>query len=272
MTERVGLFGWPVAHSISPAMHNAAFQTLGLDWCYDLLPVPPEQFAAEVARLIAAGYRGYNVTIPHKQAAFKLSQVSVITPAAAAIGAVNTLIVEPDGTLTADNTDWRGFLRDLTDHGVAVSGAECLVLGTGGSARGIVYALAQGGAKSITQVSRTPAGRDGIIGYDNLAGTAPDLIVNCTPVGMSPRVEFSPWPETVPFPPGAVLYDLVYNPPATRLLDYAHASGARTINGLGMLVWQGALAFEQWTGITPPVDVMERTARSAFGGKRERLG
>jgi shikimate dehydrogenase len=272
MTERVGLFGWPVEHSISPAMHNAAFQALGLDWCYDLLPVPPEQFEAEVTRLIAAGYRGFNVTIPHKQAAFKLSQVITITPAAAAIGAVNTLIVGPEGTLTADNTDWRGFLHDLADHGVAVSGADCLVLGTGGSARGIVYALAQGGAASITQVSRDPADRDGVIGYDDLAEIAPDLIVNCTPVGMSPRVDASPWPDGVPFPPGAVLYDLVYNPPATRLMATARASGAHAVNGLGMLVWQGALAFEQWTGITPPVDVMEYAARSAFGGKRERLG
>ena len=266
MTERVGLFGWPVEHSMSPAMHNAAFQALGLDWCYDLLPVPSEQFETEVARQIAAGYRGFNVTIPHKQAAFNLPQVIVITPAAEAIGAVNTLIVGPDGTLTADNTDWRGFLHDLADHGVLVNGARCLVLGTGGSARGIVYALEQGGAALITQISRNPAERNGVISYDTLAEIAPgaDLIVNCTPVGMSPQVDFSPWPETVPFPPGAVLYDLVYNPPATRLMDYARAAGARTINGLGMLVWQGALAFEQWTGVQPPVERMFTAARHAL--------
>jgi shikimate dehydrogenase len=274
MVERVGLLGWPVEHSISPAMHNAAFRALGLDWHYDLLPVPPEAFEAEVTRRIAAGYRGFNVTIPHKQAAFNLPQVTDITAATETIGAVNTLIVQPDGALHADNTDWRGFLRDLADHAFTVSGARCLVLGTGGSARGIVYALEQGGAVSVTQVSRSPTKQNGFIGYGELrevASTA-NLIVNCTPVGMAPHAEASPWPGDVPFPPGAALYDLIYNPPVTRLMLTAQASGAQTTNGLGMLVWQGALAFEQWTGVAPPVNVMAGAARAAIGGKRERLG
>lgn len=267
MTERVGLFGWPVEHSISPAMHNAAFAALGLDWRYDLIPVPPEDFAAEVAQRLAAGYCGFNVTIPHKQAARALPQVQAISPAAQAMDAANTLIVLPDGGLRADNTDAPGFVKDVEQHGVTIAGARCVVLGTGGSARAVVYALTQHGAAAVTQISRNPGGRPGVVGYDALARLAPaaDLIVNCTPVGMSPQVDRSPWPEDVPFPPGAALYDLIYNPPVTRLME--QAAGAPAFNGLGMLVWQGALSFTQWTGVMPPVDVMTGAAREALALK-----
>ena len=266
MTERVGLIGWPVAHSVSPAMHNAAFGALGLDWQYDLLPAPPERFAAAVAAWVAAGYRGFNVTIPHKGAALRLPQVRAISPAAEAIGAANTLTVEPDGSLAADNTDWRGFADDLAADGIAVEGARCLVLGTGGSARAVIYALRAGGAAAITAISREPGGRDGAAGYGDLARLAPsaDLVVNCTPAGMSPDVAASPWPEDVPFPGGAALVDLIYNPPVTRLMADAQAAGARTVGGLGMLVRQGALAFERWTGIAPPLAIMLEAARHAL--------
>lgn len=266
MTERVGLIGWPVAHSVSPAMHNAAFGALGLDWQYDLLPAPPERFAAAVAAWVAAGYRGFNVTIPHKGAALRLPQVRAISPAAEAIGAVNTLTVEPDGSLAAGNTDWRGFADDLAAGGIAVEGARCLVLGTGGSARAVIFALRAGGAAVITAISRQPGGRDGAAGYGDLARLAPaaDLVVNCTPAGMSPDVAASPWPEDVPFPGGAALVDLIYNPPVTRLMATAQAAGARTVGGLGMLVRQGALAFERWTGIAPPLPVMLEAARHAL--------
>jgi len=266
MTERAGLIGWPVAHSVSPAMHNAAFGALGLDWQYDLLPAPPERFAAAVAAWVAAGYRGFNVTIPHKGAALRLPQVRAISPAAEAIGAANTLTVEPDGSLAADNTDWRGFADDLAAGGIAVEGARCLVLGTGGSARAVIYALRAGGAVAITAISRQPGGRDGAAGYGDLARLAPgaDLVVNCTPAGMSPDVAASPWPEDVPFPGGAALVDLIYNPPVTRLMADAQAAGARTVGGLGMLVRQGALAFERWTGIAPPLAIMLEAARHAL--------
>lgn len=266
MTERAGLIGWPVAHSVSPAMHNAAFGALGLDWQYDLLPAPPERFAAAVAAWVAAGYRGFNVTIPHKGAALRLPQVRAISPAAEAIGAANTLTVEPDGSLAADNTDWRGFADDLAAGGIAVEGARCLVLGTGGSARAVIYALRAGGAAAITAINREPGGRDGAAGYGDLARLAPsaDLVVNCTPAGMSPDVAASPWPEDVPFPGGAALVDLIYNPPVTRLMADAQAAGARTVGGLGMLVRQGALAFERWTGIAPPLAIMLEAARHAL--------
>jgi shikimate dehydrogenase len=268
MTERVGLLGWPVEHSVSPAMHNAAFAALGLDWQYDLLPVPPSKLEAEIRRLIKEeGYRGFNVTVPHKQAAFRLPRMCEISPAANAIGAVNTLVVQPDGDMMdGENTDWRGFAIDLDEHEIQIAGARCLILGSGGSAQAVVYALGQGGAESVTLVSRRPS-KPGEISYNDLGDVAPtvDLIINCTPVGMSPDVDRSPWPEDVPFPPEAVLYDLVYNPPFTRLMVQAESAGVDVTGGLGMLVWQGALAFELWTGIKPPVDVMTEAAREALG-------
>lgn len=266
MTERVGLLGWPVAHSVSPAMHNAAFRALGLDWEYDLLPVPPDRLAEEVTRLIAAGYRGFNVTIPHKGAALALPQVSAVSAAARAIGAANTLIVQPDGTLCADNTDWRGFADDLLSQKIPVAGTMCLVLGTGGGARAVIYALERLGAGRIVPISRTPESDE--VGYGDLAALAPEagLIVNCTPVGMFPHVKESPWPREVPWPPGAVLYDLVYNPPVTRLMRRAKAMGMRAFGGLGMLVCQGALSFEQWVGIAPPLVIMAGAAQAAVWG------
>jgi len=272
MTERadctrVGVLGWPIGHSVSPAMHNAAFAARRMQWQYTALAVPPERFDAELARLVEReGYRGFNVTIPHKQAAFHLQGVEAISPAAHAIGAVNTLTVQPGGALHADNTDWQGFARDLADHATDPAGAVCLVLGSGGSAQAISYALRQGSAASITQISRNPDGRSNAAGYGDLARLAPgaDLVVNCTPLGMSPRVDASPWPDDVPFPPGAVLYDLIYNPPVTRLMRQAEAAGARAIGGLGMLVWQGALSFELWTGRTAPVRVMYDAAAQAL--------
>ena len=273
MTERVGLLGWPVTHSVSPAMHNAAFAALGLDWHYDLLPAPPDCFAEEVARLLATGYRGFNVTIPHKAAALALPQVKTVTPAARAIGAVNTLVLQPDGSLFADNTDWQGFADDLRAQGVTVRGGNCLVLGTGGSARAVVYALAHLGAAQIVLISRS--GAEGrvlagwpVAGYDDLKTLAPqaDLIVNCTPVGMFPRADESPWPQDMPFPARAALYDLVYNPPVTALMRQAEAAGARALGGLGMLVRQGALAFAQWVGIAPPLAIMTEAAQAALAG------
>jgi shikimate dehydrogenase len=267
MPERVGLFGWPVAHSISPAMHGAAFAALGLDWRYDLLPVPPGDLGGAVARRVEAGYRGFNVTIPHKGAALRLPQVHAVTATARAIGAANTLILMPeDGLLRADNTDAPGFIRDLEARGVAVRGARCLVLGTGGSARAVRVALAEHGAGPVTLVSRDPGGRPGVVSYHELAALASgvDLVVNCTPVGMSPRSDACPWPDAVPVPAGAVVYDLIYNPPVTRLVARGRAAGARAFNGLGMLVWQGALSFALWTGIMPPVEVMFAAARRAL--------
>jgi shikimate dehydrogenase len=273
MTERVGLFGWPLGHSISPPMHNAAFAALGLDWHYELFPVPPENFEVEVARLIDEGCRGFNVTIPHKQAAFRLPQVSEISTAAETIGAVNTLIVKADGTLKADNTDWRGFTADLHANGIEISPEQsCLVLGTGGAARAIVFALRQMGVKTITLA--TPIEDEQLEGrlmlgpklimLDEIKHESYEVIVACTPVGMSPNVDASPWPEDTPIPPGVVLYDVIYNPPVTRLMQQVRDVGGRAVGGLGMLIRQGAASFEMWTGQAPPVDVMLDAAKAAL--------
>ena len=273
MTERVGLFGWPLGHSISPPMHNAAFEALGLDWHYELFSVPPEQFESEVARLIDEGCRGFNVTIPHKQAAFRLPQVTEITPAAETIGAVNTLIVNPDSTLKADNTDWRGFTADLRAHGVEISPDQpCLVLGTGGGARAVVFALRQMGVKTITLA--TPIENEQLEGQlmlepklvmlDEIKDQSYEVVIACTPIGMAPNVDDSPWPQNTPIPPDIFLYDLVYNPPVTRLMQQARDAGARSISGFGMLIRQGAASFELWTGQAPPVDVMMDAAKTAL--------
>lgn len=273
MTERVGLFGWPLGHSISPPMQNAAFAALGLDWNYELFAVPPEEFETEVARLVDAGCRGFNVTIPHKQAAFRLPQVTEITPAAETIGAVNTLIVNPDGTLKADNTDWRGFTADLTGNGVTITPDQpCLVLGTGGGARAIVFALRQMGVKTITLVSPIENEQlDGqlmqeppLIGFEEIKDVPYEAVIHCTPIGMSPNDDATVWPEDARIAPEMVLYDLVYNPPVTRIMQQFQAAGAQVISGLGMLVRQGAASFELWTGQAPPIDVMIEAAKTAL--------
>lgn len=267
-TVKIGLLGWPVAHSVSPAMHNAAFRATKLNWQYEALPVPPERLADEVTRYIGEGYRGFNVTIPHKHAALSLPQIADISPAAAAIGAANTLAAQPDGALSAHNTDWEGFTRDLRMYRVQPDQLNCLVLGTGGSADAVVYALEQMHARSITRVSRTPDKRPGVISYDALADVAPsaNLVVNCTPLGMAPDVDRSPWPDDVPLPDHALLYDLVYNPPLTALMRRFQRAGLRVFGGLGMLVWQGALAWPHWTETPPPVDIMFAAARAALKG------
>ncbi|MBX3015818.1 MAG: shikimate dehydrogenase [Caldilineaceae bacterium] len=286
-TKLVGVIGWPVSHSVSPAMHNAALADLGLDWGYVPLPVPTEpaeRIGEAVRGLRALGFCGANVTVPHKQAV--MPHLDWLTPAAQAIGAVNTIRVEEDGRLSGDNTDARGFVADLREHGVDPAGKRALVLGAGGSARAIVYGLAEAGCLSITILNRTvEKAHDlatdirAVFPFCRLSGhTMPAeiallaqeaaIIINCTSLGMTPKVEGLPWAEAVPFRPGQVVYDLVYNPPQTRLLQKAAADGAQAIGGLGMLIWQGAIAFERWTGQQPSVAVMRAAAEAVFAKRR----
>jgi shikimate dehydrogenase len=286
-TNLVGVIGWPVSHSVSPAMHNAAFADIGLDWCYIPLPVPTEpaeRIGEALHGLRALGLRGANVTVPHKQSV--MPHLDWLTPAAQAIGAVNTIRVEADGQLSGDNTDARGFVADLRDHGVDPAGKRALVLGAGGSARAIVFGLAEAGCVSITILNRSvdkahdlAMDMRALFPFCRLSGHAmPDeiavlaqeaeIIVNCTSLGMTPNVEGLPWDENISFRPGQVVYDLVYNPPQTRLLQKAATDGAQAIGGLGMLIWQGALAFERWTGQLPPVAVMRAAAEAVFAKRR----
>lgn len=260
-------------------MHNAAFAALDLDWIYVPLPVRPDHLDEAVRGLRALGFAGANVTIPHKQSV--MPWLDEVSAPARAIGAVNTIVVR-GGRLFGENTDWLGFLASLRAAGVEPTGKRALVMGAGGAARAVVYALANAGAEVmivnrtperaaalIAEFSHLPARLWQISGVECLAGGTPsakdstpiqiDLVVNATSVGMWPRVDESPWPEEVPLPAGATICDLVYNPLETRLLQRARAAGCPVVDGLGMLVQQGAAAFELWTGVQAPVEVM-RTA------------
>ena len=273
-TQLTGLLGWPVGHSVSPAMHNAAAAALGLDWAYVPLPVRPEALPLALGGLAALGFRGVNVTVPHKAAV--LSYLDAVYPVAQLIGAVNTIVVG-DGRLTGFNTDWSGFLADLDDHGLALGGRECVVLGAGGSARAVVYALASVGAR-VTVLARRPEQAAQLVAElgtalpgatlttgalaaaaEVVGGIYHPILVNTTPLGMAgANAEQSPWPAGAPLPADAFVYDLVYNPPLTPLLRQAQAAGCRVANGLGMLVNQAAEAFELWTNHKPDREVMRR--------------
>ncbi|MFQ6058008.1 MAG: shikimate dehydrogenase [Anaerolineae bacterium] len=277
-TRLVGIIGWPVAHSLSPAIHNAAFQALGLDWAYVPLPVRPERLAEAIEGLRALGFAGASVTIPHKQAVMPL--LDQITPAAQAMGAVNTVAVREAGRLVGDNTDWVGFLASLEDAGFDPAGKRCAVIGAGGGARAVVYALAWAGGhpvvfnRTVERAARLvedlraifphvafqvhPLERLGQIGQETA------LLVNATPLGMWPQIDGSPWPDDLPLPSHLTVCDIVYNPLETKLLRQARGAGATTISGLGMLVHQGAAAFRLWTGLEPPVDVMMEACHRAL--------
>ena len=259
MTKLVGLIGWPVEHSRSPAMHNAAFAALGLDWRYILLPTPPDQIEAVVARIRSGELQGANVTIPHKQAV--MPYLDEIDPAAQVVGAVNTVVRRAD-RLIGFNTDTIGFKRALLETGINVTDQPCAVLGAGGSARAVVYVLHELGVHitiyardvdkaRVLHVNSRPLGALSEIDPETT------LIVNTTPVGLSPNVDASPWPDDVPLPSHALIFDLLNNPATTRFMQQAEQAGLHAVNGWNMLVYQGAAAFEKWTGVEPPVDVMK---------------
>jgi shikimate dehydrogenase len=270
-TKLVGLMGYPVEHSLSPAMHNRAFAALSLNWCYLPLPVPPERLGEAVAGLRALGFVGANVTVPHKEAV--MSYLDEVTPEAQAIGAVNIIVIHGD-ELIGYNTDWQGFLTALSEGGFDPQGKRAVVLGAGGAARAVVYALAWGGAQ-VAILNRTPAHAQALVrDFSPLFPSAllvsfplnsrtlreqaaeAHLLVNATPVGMWPEVTRSVWPEDLALPSHLTVFDLVYNPCQTKLLQQAKAAGATGIGGLGMLVHQGAAAFELWTGEKAPVETM----------------
>ncbi|MFH1085457.1 MAG: shikimate dehydrogenase [Chloroflexota bacterium] len=275
-TRVVGVIGWPVEHSVSPPMHNAALRALGLEWCYLPFPVRPEGLAEALRGARALGVRGLNVTVPHKQASLAL--MDALTPAARAIGAVNTVSFEDDRAL-GHNTDAEGFLSALAAVGCDPRGCDALVLGAGGAARAVVYALAGAGAR-LTLLNRTPE-RAAALAAELAPGAAvapldaaslrryspgAALVVNTTPLGMWPHAEGTPWPAEVAFPGGALCYDLVYNPRETRLMRLARTAGAAASDGLGMLVHQGAAALRLWTGLAPPVAAMFAACTHVLGG------
>jgi shikimate dehydrogenase len=272
-TKICGLIGDPVEHTMSPAMHNTAYKKMGLDYIYLPFRVKPEQLAPAVDGLRALKVRGFNVTIPHKVSVIPL--LDGLDPLAEKIGAVNT-VVNNDGELRGYNTDSAGFLKALLENGIEPEGRRVVVLGAGGASRAITYILAEKGAhltvlnrqleldwaEDIARLIHKDLGREvKVMELGHLAEALEGayILVNATSVGMSPSVEESLVPARL-LQPGLVVFDVVYNPIMTRLLREAGSVGARTIGGVDMLAWQGALAFEKWTGQTAPVDLMRQEA------------
>jgi shikimate dehydrogenase len=243
-------------------MHNAAFAALGMDdWAYGLLPVPPELFAETARALPGSGYRGANVTIPHKVAALAIADTT--TAAARGSGAANTLTYEDDGAIAADNTDVGGFIDAL---GADPHGMRALILGAGGSARGVAWALREAGAAEVAIWNRTAERAADLVRDLELASVSDprpadyDLLVNTTSIGLRDGDSITALP--LGGAPSAVVVDLVYrNGSATPVIAWGEGGGARTVDGLEMLVRQGARSFERWTGVHPPLDVMRAAAR-----------
>ena len=273
MTLQVGLIGYPVEHSLSPAFQQAAFDALGIVARYLLWPTPPERVPARIATLRLPGVLGANVTVPHKQAAF--ASVDEASERARRAGAVNT-IVNRDGRLFGENTDIPGFLAPLHDLGLSLSSVSAIVLGAGGAARGILVALLSDGCAQVTVANRRPetAARMiaaiepsipvGIASLDEslesqFAGAT--LLVNATSIGW--EGDALPIPEQLldALPPAALVYDLTYR--KTPLIQAAARRGLATLDGLEMLIQQGAESFRLWTACEPPISVMRAAAQTA---------
>jgi shikimate dehydrogenase len=261
-------------------MHNAAFRALGMDgeWLYDAMAIPPDIADYAVREPKRHGYIGLNITIPYKERALRFA---IPDEKARAIGAVNTIDFRDDrGT----NTDVDGLIGDLLAHDVKLEGERVIVLGAGGAARAAVYGLWRSGA-DVLVVNRTferaqemllqltvSAGIRSAraVTLQDAAAAGATLVINATSAGMRPRTETTPWEPDVPVSAGMTLYDMVYTPSTTTLMRQFEQAGNRAIGGLGMLVRQGAAAFQIWTGVMPPVDVMADAARKELQ-RRESL-
>lgn len=269
----LGLVGYPLEQSLSPQIHSAALKACGLEGDYSLFPIPPDDkqgLEDLLVRVRSGEITGLNVTIPHKQNVIRF--MDELTSTAKAAGAVNTIYGRKN-KLIGENTDAPGFLSDLTrfigprESKIAYR-KTVLILGAGGSARAIVYVLLNDGwnviiaARRIEQAQQLAssfAPRElRLTNYEafDLEPLAFDLIVNTTPVGMTPNIDQSPWPDGLQFPQQAMVYDLVYNPRETKLVKVACAAGLYATSGLGMLIEQAALAFEIWTGRNPSRDIL----------------
>lgn len=304
-TKVLGIIGYPVAHSLSPAMHNAAFRSQGLDWVYLPLPVPPGKLADALRGLGALGMVGANVTVPYKEsvaaatataagaaaaaAAFGADCVEALTPEAELIGAVNVLGFK-DGSLIGHNTDGTGFLQALQqDARFTVKGKRVLILGAGGAARAVALTLARHGAQRIgianrtwqraEELAQTVEQRTGTEACGlplDAADLAPwlrtaDLVVQASSVGLHPdeETETLSWFDPSSLSSDALVCDLIYNPSPTRFLALAAARGCRTMDGLGMLLYQGTQAYTWWTGREAPVAVMQQALLDGMAALRK---
>jgi len=266
-----GIIGDPIEHSMSPAMHNAALEKLGIDYLYLPFRVKELDLGKAIDGMRALNIRGLNVTIPHKVAV--MQYLDELDPLAEKIGAVNT-IVNDDGFLKGYNTDAAGFLQALLERGIEPKGKNVVILGAGGAARAISFILAERDSNLVMLNRTLNKAKDcaeriagsfhkevGILelNMDNLTSalSRADILINTTSVGMSPDTGETPIPAEL-LSPTLTVYDIVYNPIKTRLLREAEEVGAKTVDGVDMLVWQGALAFEKWTGLKAPVEVMRK--------------
>jgi len=268
-TFQLGLIGYPLGHSLSPKIHTAALKASGLDGSYSLFPIPPEDkqgLKDLLVRVRSGEITGLNVTIPHKQNVIEL--MDELTSTAQAIGAVNTIYMR-ENKLIGDNTDAPGFLADLKQslNSSFVIPHSALVLGAGGSARAVVYALLHDGwnvtlasrrIEQAQQLSQSFGKYDLQLSTFDFQLSTFNLIVNTTPLGMTPNTETSPLPEYAVLSKHTFIYDLVYNPRETKLVRDARAQGLSATTGLGMLIEQAALAFEIWTGAKADRDVMQK--------------
>lgn len=265
---KLGLIGYPVSHSLSPKLQYAALKACGLEGEYSLFPISPDdmQGLSDLLTRVRSGeITGFNVTIPHKQNVIPL--LDELTPTAKVIGAVNVIYLR-ENKLIGDNTDAMGFLSDLKkfirnrELGV---GKSALVLGAGGSARSVVYALHTDGWKVTIAARRLKQAQELASQFGdtkaielNLPTFQPSnfqLIVNTTPLGMTPNIDTSSLPENVTLPKDTMIYDLVYNPRVTKLVRDAHSQGLHATTGLGMLIEQAALGFELWAGRKLPIEI-----------------
>lgn len=276
--ELVGAFGDPIDENPTGLMMEPAFAAAGLNWRYQLLHVRSADLAAAVAGVRALNFRGFNLTIPHKVAV--LRHLDAVAPDAALIGAVNTVRRVGD-RLIGENTDGKGFLRAVReDAGADPVGKRVVFLGAGGAARAMAVELALAGAAHITVVNRsaprgaelvsvlqekTPAQAEFVPWQDAYGVPADaDILVNATSIGLYPDVTAMPAVDLATLRPGLLVCDVIPNPPRTAFLAAAAARGAHTLDGLGMLVYQGAIAFKLWTGVEPDVAVMRRALEEAF--------
>lgn len=271
-TRVVGVIGDPVTHSLSPVIHNAAFGHLGLDWVYVAFPVARGRGAAAVGAARDLGLGGLNVTMPHK--ADVADGCDDLSADAAALGAVNTVVIRPDGTALGDSTDGAGFLAAVADDGIALAARRVLVLGAGGAARAVVLALGRAGASVTVAARKLEAAKvaaalapdGGAVRLADAAGLCPshDVVVNATPLGMAGEL---PPLDPLLLGPAHAVVDLVYHPAETPLLAAARSRGATTQNGVPMLVHQAARSFTLWTGVEAPVDAMAAAARAALAAR-----
>jgi shikimate dehydrogenase len=283
----VGLIGWPIKHSLSPVIHNRAFDVLGMNWRYIPFPVHPSKVGIAVQGLAALGFRGINITSPHKVSVMAFP--TWIAQDAAHIGAINTLVFkgseDTEIEILGYNTDGIGFTNALQEGGFELQkDSRIIIVGAGGAARAVIYSLLEVGVREIFILNRSKVRSQKLVNdlgnrierksllhiqpfnsqalFDRVKNA--DLLVNTTPVGTWPNCDVSIWPENMSIPSHLTVFDLVYNPVETRLIKQAQASHASVISGLEMLIHQAAFAFELWTGKPAPLSVMRAEAKVAL--------